>query len=233
MYWYNPTTRTSERVAAPVDDAEAISMLAGHPDSARFVGEYAELRRSGAPIERALVLVGHEERLREHEHAPLRLAWRERSRRKRPTALAYELLLAARLREQGEERRPTTGPTSGTPRKNVAVVDRDGAIVAVNGAWRAFARENGGDPAKVSEGVNYLAVCDGAGGDQSGYAAAFAEGLRAVLSGREATFEVEYPCHSPTERRWYVGSARPLESNGSPLAVVTHENSTGSTPLSC
>jgi len=27
--------------------------------------------------------------------------------------------------------------------------------------------------------------------------------------------------------------ARPLESNGSPLAVVTHENSTGSTPLSC
>ena len=233
MYWYNPTTRTSERVAAPSDDEEAVRMLAGHPDSARFVGEYAELRRAGAPIERALVSVGHEERLREHEHAPVRLAWRDRPARPRPTALAYELLLAERLREQGEERCPTTGPTSGTPRKNVAVVDRDGAIVAVNGAWRAFARENAGDPAKVSEGANYLAVCDGARGDQSGYAAAFAEGLRAVLSGRVGAFEVEYPCHSPTERRWYVGSARPLESNGSPLAVVTHENSTGSMPLSC
>ena len=233
MYWYNPTNHTSERVAAPANDDEAVRMLAGHPNSARFVSEYAELRRLGAPIERALVLVGHEERLREHEHAPVRLAWRDRPRRSRPTALAYELLLAERLREQGEERRPTTGPTSGTPRKNVAVVDHDGAIVAVNGAWRAFAGENGGDPAKVSEGANYLAVCDGARGDQFGYASAFAEGLRAVLSGRVGAFEVEYPCHSPTERRWYVGSARPLESNGSPLAVVTHENRTGSTPLSC
>ena len=118
---------------------------------------------------------------------------------------------------------------SGTSRKNVAVVDRDGAIVAVNGAWRAFARENGGDPAKVSEGTDYLAVCDGARGDQSGYAAAFAEGLRAVLAGEERNYEVEYPCHSPTERRWYVGSARPLESNGTQLAVVTHQNSTAST----
>ncbi len=228
MYWYNTTTRTSESVAAPVDDEQAVDMLAGHPDSARFVSEYAELRRSGAPIERALVLVGHEERLRRHECAPVRLAWRDRPSKPRPTALAYELLLAARLREKGEGH-ALGRPASGTPSKNVAVVDRDGTIVAVNGAWRAFARENGGDPARVSEGANYLTVCDGAGGDQSGYAAAFAEGLRAVLAGEERNYEVEYPCHSPTERRWYVGSARPLESNGTQLAVVTHQNSTAST----
>jgi hypothetical protein len=104
MYWYNPTTRASERVAAPSSDEQAISMLAGHPDSARFVSGYAELRRSGAPIERALVLVGHEERLREHEHAPARLAWRERPRR-RPSAIGYELLVARRLEEEGKDRR--------------------------------------------------------------------------------------------------------------------------------
>ncbi len=105
MYWYNPTTRTSESVAAPADDEQAVSMLAGHPDSARFVSEYAELRRSGAPIERALVLVGHEERLREHEHAPVRLAWRERPRRSRPSAVGYELLVAQRLGEESRDRR--------------------------------------------------------------------------------------------------------------------------------
>ena len=105
MYWYNPTTRASERVAAPSSDEEAVSMLAGHPDSARFVGGYAELRRSGAPIERALVLVGHEERLKEHERAPVRLAWRERPRRKRPSAVGYELLVAQRLGEEGRDRR--------------------------------------------------------------------------------------------------------------------------------
>jgi hypothetical protein len=68
MYWYNPTTRTSEKVAAPSTDEEAVQMLAGDPDSAQFVTEYNKLRRSGTPIELALVLVGHEFRLRQSEH---------------------------------------------------------------------------------------------------------------------------------------------------------------------
>jgi hypothetical protein len=68
MYWYNPATRTSEKVQAPSTDEQAVQMLAGTPDSAEFIGEYLELRRSGSPIEQALVLVGHEFRLREPEH---------------------------------------------------------------------------------------------------------------------------------------------------------------------
>ena len=42
-------------------------MLAGTQDSAEFIKEYCELRRSGTPIEQALVLVGHEFRLRQPE----------------------------------------------------------------------------------------------------------------------------------------------------------------------
>lgn len=110
MYWYDPTIHDSERVAAPSNDDEAVRMLAGHPDSARFVSGYAELRRSGAPIERALVSVGHEERLRQHEHAPVRLAWRERPRRQRPSAVGYELLVAQRLKEESKDRQK--GPRS-------------------------------------------------------------------------------------------------------------------------
>jgi hypothetical protein len=68
MYWYNPASRTSERVQAPSTDEQAIQMLAGTKDCADFVGEYLELRRWGSPIEQALVLVGHEFRLREPEH---------------------------------------------------------------------------------------------------------------------------------------------------------------------
>jgi hypothetical protein len=68
MYWYNPSIRTSERVEAPSTDEQAVQMLADTPDSAEFIGEYLELRRSGSPIEQALVLVGHEFRLREPEH---------------------------------------------------------------------------------------------------------------------------------------------------------------------
>jgi hypothetical protein len=67
VYWYNPTISASERVEAPATDEQAIQMLAGAPDSAEFMKEYCELRRSGSPIEQALVLVGHEFRLRQPE----------------------------------------------------------------------------------------------------------------------------------------------------------------------
>ena len=68
MYWYNPKRGTSsERVEAPSTDEQAIQMLAGAQDSAEFIEEYCQLRRSGTPIEQALVLVGHEFRLRQPE----------------------------------------------------------------------------------------------------------------------------------------------------------------------
>ena len=68
MYWYDPTISASERVEAPSTDEQAIQMLAGTPDSAEFIKEYCHLRRSGSPIEQALVLVGHEFRVREPEY---------------------------------------------------------------------------------------------------------------------------------------------------------------------
>ena len=67
MYWYNPTISASERVEATSTDEQAIQMLAGTPDSAEFIKEYCQLRRSDSPIEQALVLVGHEFRLRQPE----------------------------------------------------------------------------------------------------------------------------------------------------------------------
>ena len=73
MYWYNPTISASERVDAPSTDEQAIQMLAGTQNSAEFMKEYCHLRRSGSPIEQALVLVGHEFRLR---HVEYRLALR-------------------------------------------------------------------------------------------------------------------------------------------------------------
>jgi hypothetical protein len=68
MYLYNPTTRTSERVEAPSTDEQAVQMLAGTHGSAQCIKEYCDLHRSGAPIEQALVLVGHEFRLRQPEY---------------------------------------------------------------------------------------------------------------------------------------------------------------------
>jgi hypothetical protein len=104
MYWYNPKTQTSERVAAPCDDEQAIRMLAGHTDSATFVSEYADLRYSGMQIETALTTVGHEFRLRQHEFLPVSQATHHRQKKPRPRASGYELLLAMRAREEGRGR---------------------------------------------------------------------------------------------------------------------------------
>ena len=72
MYWFNPRTRNSERTHAPSTDEEAIEMLAGGPDSTLFVSEFAKLRASGMEIETALIMVGHEFRLRQPEHELVR-----------------------------------------------------------------------------------------------------------------------------------------------------------------
>jgi hypothetical protein len=110
--------------------------------------------------------------------------------------------------------------------EHTAIVENSGAIVAVNKAWKRFAKDNGAELSKVSEGANYLDVCERATGEQSDDAQSFAEGLRSVLSGREERFVMEYPCHSPTERRWFVGRVRRFADGDSPMALVAHENVT-------
>jgi hypothetical protein len=85
MYWYNPTIRASERVEAPRTDEEAIRTLAGDPQSVTFVSEYANLRGSGMEIESALILVGHEFRLKQLEHISPNAF--------RPRAVGYNLLV--------------------------------------------------------------------------------------------------------------------------------------------
>jgi hypothetical protein len=111
--------------------------------------------------------------------------------------------------------------------EEAAVVEGSGTIMAVDEAWRRFAKDNGADPGEISEGANYLGVCDGVRGEHSEYARSFAGGLRCVLRGMEERFALEYPCHSPQEKRWLVGSVGRLTDGDAPLALVAHENVTG------
>jgi PAS domain S-box-containing protein len=109
---------------------------------------------------------------------------------------------------------------------HIAIIDETGAIVTVNKAWRDFARANGLAEQIYAEGANYLRACDSAAGAHSEEAAPFAEGIRSVLSGQRKKFELEYPCHSPSERRWYIGRVTQFAADGPPRAVVAHENIT-------
>jgi PAS domain S-box-containing protein len=131
---------------------------------------------------------------------------------------------AARKKEiqRSEERQQTLDSLSA----HIAIIDESGTIVAVNKAWRHFAQASGVAGHNYAEGVNYLRVCDSAAGEYSEEAAPFAEGIRSVLNGRHEKFELEYPCHSPSERRWFIARVTPFAGGGSSGAVVAHENIT-------
>ena len=109
---------------------------------------------------------------------------------------------------------------------HIAVLDERGEILLTNQAYRNFAAQNGIEPAKVSEGANYLAVCDSAAGDHSAEATPFAQGIREVLAGKRQSFELEYPCNSPEEERWFIARVTTFGDDGPRRVVVAHENIT-------
>jgi PAS domain S-box-containing protein len=109
---------------------------------------------------------------------------------------------------------------------HIAVLDDAGAIIAVNQAWRAFAVANPPVPHNVNEGSHYLAVCDTAIGPDSDEAAAVAAGIRAVMSGTQSTFELEYPCNSPETQRWFVCRVSRFQGAAAVRVVVAHEDIT-------
>ena len=109
---------------------------------------------------------------------------------------------------------------------HIAVLDRDGMIMAINESWRRFALENGnqlGDP-RPELGVNYLKVCREASNAWSEEAMAAHDGIQAVLAGRRSSFTLEYPCHSPRAPRWFTMTVTPLETGGG--VVIAHTDIT-------
>ncbi|MDB6033472.1 MAG: sensor signal transduction histidine kinase [Verrucomicrobiales bacterium] len=102
---------------------------------------------------------------------------------------------------------------------NIAVLDDAGNIVAVNKVWENFVREHGEDSlAGTRPGINYLEVLRKIPGKESAQAS---EGIFAVLGGSMEEFNLEYPCHSKKEQRWFMLYVTPLfQTQGG--AVVAH-----------
>ena len=111
---------------------------------------------------------------------------------------------------------------------NICVLDEQGVIMAVNKAWRDFSLNNQAEGNRVGIGVNYLDICSSSSGSDYESALGFRDGIRAVMSGTKDTFEMEYPCHSPDQDRWFVGRVTPYIGSGAGLrkVVITHEDIT-------
>ncbi len=105
---------------------------------------------------------------------------------------------------------------------NIAMLDTDGRIVAVNAGWRRFATDGGPGIEVPIAGVNDLDISLAAIGadEESGRRAAL--GIRAVLDGSLPRFELEYPLHSPTRERWFRLVATPVITHAGTGAAVMH-----------
>jgi PAS domain S-box-containing protein len=108
----------------------------------------------------------------------------------------------------------------------LCVLDANGVIIAVNRAWREFAVGNGGDPTVMSEGANYLAICDMATLAECSVAGQVAAAIRSAVAGCRDDVSIEYECASPTERRWFVLNLSCFQGDGPLRLVAVHEDIT-------
>jgi diguanylate cyclase (GGDEF)-like protein/PAS domain S-box-containing protein len=105
---------------------------------------------------------------------------------------------------------------------HIALLDANGLIISVNDAWRRFGSANVVHGPGCGVGLNYLEICDSARGDGSSEAHQVAAGIHSVLDGDVKSFSIEYPCHSPTEQRWFLLTVAPMADGRPNGAVVMH-----------
>lgn len=107
---------------------------------------------------------------------------------------------------------------------HIAILDETGTIIAVNEAWRQFAVANGLETSDFCLGTNYVSICESAVGSGVDEARSVAARIRLMLAGELTGFYLEYPCHSPTEKRWYVVQLNRFQSKGLTRIVAAHYN---------
>lgn len=131
---------------------------------------------------------------------------------------------------------------------NIAVLDGQGTVIALNAAWRNYAQNrilvvasglrgdvtsglrdalagesNGFIGSNINIGANYLQICEGSRTESRDSVVA---GLRSVIAGEMSVFSLEYPSLSSDVHYWFRMSATRFVGDGPVHIVVAHENIT-------
>lgn len=108
-------------------------------------------------------------------------------------------------------------------KNHIVVINQAGVIEYANQVWKDFARKNNAEPEKVSEGVNYLTAIKR---ENNNSAKKIFNKLNAVIKGEIDSFNEEYTCHSPNEKRWFKMYAKRINFFEQKKVVVVHEEIT-------
>ena len=109
---------------------------------------------------------------------------------------------------------------------HVAVLDREGTIIAVNDSWTEFGTANGvAADSAIAPGISYLAQCTSGMRHGSPGASEALSMIEAACRGERTGRQFEYRCDSQAGERWFLMRAEPLRrAEGG--AVVTHTDIT-------
>ena len=107
---------------------------------------------------------------------------------------------------------------------HIAVVNHNGIIQLVNSAWLKFAKENDANHEAVCPGISYLKVCeDACRSEPTSELTSALYRLRQILAGKLTEFDLEYPCHSPSIKRWFNMHCRRMVDPQN-WVVISHYN---------
>lgn len=116
--------------------------------------------------------------------------------------------------------------TLNTVKNNITVVDSDFNIVFTNKAWNDFGKDNGCLSSLNWQGINYYTPCLLSALDGDEFCIKAVKQFDMLKNGLISEFQLEYPCHSPSEDRWFNMEVTPLLLNNQKFYVISHQNIT-------
>lgn len=113
-----------------------------------------------------------------------------------------------------------------TVSEHIAVIDHLGYIQYVNLSWKKFAQDNDHILNCRWDDINYLDICDRSAELGDTLAQDAADGIRKIINNEEEEFYIEYPCHSPDEKRWFMMRVTQFQFENKAYYVLSHQNIT-------
>jgi transcriptional regulator with PAS, ATPase and Fis domain len=148
----------------------------------------------------------------------------------RQFGLVAEVFANALARKRSEEAlvdsKNLNQSTLDSLKNHIVVLDQEGNILDVNESWRRFARESdAGSLDWIGTGINYLKICRRSSDSGDEIAQAALEGIQSVIEGTRAHFELEYPCDSLAEKRWFLMRVTPFRGHQGGV-IISHADTT-------
>jgi diguanylate cyclase (GGDEF)-like protein/PAS domain S-box-containing protein len=138
-------------------------------------------------------------------------------------SLNRDLTEVAGLRSELERASATARAALNALRGETAIIDANGNIVAVNEAWRQFAREHESPELATGTGINYLQVLERAAAAGEPGVEVILAGTQRVLSGVQPMFRTDYLFAQGTRNRWFDLEVLPMPGGG---AIISHTDIT-------